>query len=68
MLILCEQWEKVPEGKWPAFDALMDRALRIRQPVQQSDTASATTLAELMALFREMANAEAIRRSLRTPG
>ena len=68
VLILCEQWKMVPEGKWPAFDALMDRVLRIRQPVNQSDTASAATLAELMTPFREMANAEAIRRSLRTAG
>ena len=28
VLILCEQLEKVPEGKWPAFDVLMDRVLR----------------------------------------
>jgi hypothetical protein len=66
VLILAEQMEKVPEGKWPAFDALMDRVLRVRQPVRQSDTASPATLAEIMTPFREMANAEAIRRSLRT--
>lgn len=68
VLAITEQLEKVPEGISGPFDVFVGQALRIRQPVRQSDSAPASTLTGLMGLFGELAKAEAFRDSMRTPG
>ena len=68
ILSIVEALEKVPEGRHATFDALTSFAMRLRQPVRQSDTASSAQLEDLLKSLRGYADTENLNRALRTPG
>ena len=63
-----EGLEKVQEGRFPPFDVLTGYALRLRQPVRQSDTAQPAVLEDLLGRIGAYADTEVMNDALRTPG
>ena len=68
ILSIVEGLEKVQEGRFPPFDVLTGYALRLRQPVRQSDTAQPSVLDELLGRIGAYADTEVMNDALRTPG
>ena len=58
ILSIVEALEKVPEGRHATFDAFTSFAMRLRQPVRQSDTASSAQLEDLHPVFAKVLNFE----------
>ncbi len=55
ILSIVEGLEKVPEGLSAPFDVFTGYAMRLRQPVRRSDTASPTALEDLLKHFGDFA-------------
>ena len=68
ILSVVEGLEKVQEGRFPPFDVLTGYALRLRQPVCQSDTAQPAVLEDLLGRIGAYADTEVMNDALRTPG
>ena len=68
ILSIVEGLEKVPEGRFPPFDVFTSYAMRLRQPVRQSDTAQPAVLEDLLKRIGGYADTEVMNDALRTPG